>query len=568
MKKRIYVILILVLLLLVGGYYYAAYPVINIHDISFWIALIFIFGAFGVITMLKCLMRSKGKIRMREVPIIAKCFFAVAVLCVLVLVIGGISGAELFRAKSYASLLKVENREFTKDIEESEKVTNIALMDTASARIFGNRKIGSLSEVVSQYEVESDYNQINIHGQPMKIASLKYASFFKWWNNRDEKVPGYVQVNPVNSEAEYVELKDGMKYVPSGYFNDKLQRHVQLKYPTKIISGYYFEVDDEGNPYYICPTITAKVGLFSGMDVNGAIICNPVDGSCEYYKAGEIPSWVDRVYDGDLLVQKYNWNGILSNGYWNSIFGQKGCKQATDDYGYKTIGDDVWVYTGVTSVTGDRSNVGFVMMNQRTSDARYYTVSGAEEHSAMESAQGAVQEKGYKASFPALINVAGVPTYIMVLKDDSGLVKMYAMVNVEQYNLVATANTQTEVFSEYKKLLASEGEKSSAEIQSETKEIVVQDIQYIQVEDQTTVYIKDAEHNVYKQAFADNEALIKIAKGDIISVSYEPMEDGIHYMTAYEFVQMNTESANDENDIEEVDDMEISEEESESSLVE
>ncbi len=561
MKKRIYVILTIVLLLLIGGYYYATYPVINIHDVTFWIALIFIFGAFSVISMLKCLLGSKGKVRMREVPILAKGFLGLAVLCVLVIVIGGLSGAQIFQAKSYANLLTVENREFTEDIGESEKVTNIALMDTASARIFGNRKIGSLSEVVSQYEVEPDYNQINIQGHPMKIASLKYASFFKWWNNRDDKIPGYVQVNPVNSEAEYVELKEGMKYVPSGYFNDNLYRHVQLKYPTKIISGHYFEVDDEGNPYYICPTITAKVGLFSGMDVSGAIICDPVDGSCEYYKVGEIPSWIDRVYDGELLTQKYNWYGILSNGYWNSIFGQKGCKQVTDDYGYKTIGDDVWIYTGVTSVTGDRSNVGFVMMNQRTSEARYYTVSGAEEHSAMESAEGAVQEKGYQASFPSLINVAGVPTYIMVLKDDSGLVKMYAMVNVEQYNLVATANTQTEVFSEYKKLLASEGEKTSAEIQSEKKEIVVQDIQFIQVEDGTTVYIRDAEHNVYKQAFADNEALIKIAEGDMILVTYEPMDDGIHYMTEYEFITLCEDVLQTEEESEE-----ISAEESESLL--
>ena len=544
MKKRVSIILTIVLIFLIGGYYYATYPVINIHNVSFWISLVFIFGAFGLTTMFKRLLDYKGKVKIKEVPLISKCFLVLAVLCILVIVVGGLSGAQIFRAKTYANLLKVEEREFIEDIEESEKITNIALMDTASARIFGNRKIGSLSEVVSQYEVESDYNQINIKGQPMKVASLKYASFFKWWNNRDDRVPGYVQVNPVNSEAEYVELKEGMKYVPSGYFNDNLYRHVQLKYPTKIISDYYFEVDDEGNPYYICPTLTAKVGLFSGMDVSGAIICNPVDGSCEYYKAGEIPSWVDRVYDGDLLSQKYNWYGLLSNGFWNSIFGQKGCKQTTDDYGYKTIGDDVWVYTGVTSVTGDSSNVGFVMMNQRTSEARYYKVSGAEEHSAMESAEGAVQEKGYDASFPSLINVAGVPTYIMVLKDDSGLVKMYAMVNVEQYNLVATANTQTEVFSEYKKLLASEGDKSSTQIESETKEIVVQDIQFIQVEDGATVYIRDTEHNVYKQAFTDNEALIKIANGDRIKVTYEPMDDGIHYMTAYEFISFG-ESASD-----------------------
>lgn len=535
MKKKIYVVISILFVLLLGGYYYAVFPAINIHDVSFWITLFFVFGICGVVVMLRRLVENRGNVTLRQTPMLSKLLFVLAGACVVILVVGGLLSAQIFRAKSYASLLQVEERDFGTDIAPSEKVTDIALMDTESARIFGDRKIGSLSEVVSQFEVEEEYNQINIAGTPMKVSSLKYASFFKWWNNRKKRVPGYVRVNPVNSEAEYVPLEKGMRYLPSGYFNDNLQRHVQLRYPTKIINGYYFEVDDQGNPFYICPTISARVGLFGGMDVNGAIICDPVEGDCQYYKVGDIPAWVDRVYDGELLTQKYNWHGILSDGYLNSIISQKGCKKVTDDYGYKTIGDDVWVYTGVTSVTGDRSNIGFVMMNQRTSEARYYSVSGAEEHSAMASAEGEVQEKGYRASFPALINVSGIPTYIMVLKDDAGLVKMYAMVNVEQYNIVATANTQTEVFSNYKKLLASEGSKEDIQVELQTKEIVVDDIEYISTEDGTMVYIRDTEHNVFKQAFADNESLIRIATGDAITVTYEPMEDGIHYLTEYHF---------------------------------
>ena len=536
MKNKIYAILGILCVVLIAAYYYAFFPAINIHDTSFWTTLFFVFLVLGVVATCRRLVESRGNIKLSQTTLLSKLFFLLALLCVAALVIGGVMSSRIFRAKSYASLLPVENCNFSEDIEESEKVTNIALMDTESARIFGDRKIGSLSQVVSQFEVESDYNQINIAGTPMKVASLKYASFFKWWNNRKNRVPGYVQVNPVNSEAKYVALEKGMRYLPSGYFNDNLQRHVQLKYPTKIISGYYFEVDDQGMPFYICPTLSARVGLFGGMDINGAIICNPVDGSCRYYKVKDIPAWVDRVYDGDLLTRKFDWYGTLSDGYLNSIIGQSGCRRTTDDYGYKTIGDDVWVYTGVTSVTGDQSNIGFVMMNQRTSEAKYYSVSGAEEHSAMASAEGEVQEKGYRASFPSLINVSGIPTYIMVLKDAGGLVKMYAMVNVEQYNIVATATTQSEVFSNYKKLLASEGNTGNGEVKTSTQNIVVGDIQYIDTDDGTMVYIRDTDHNVYKQAFADNESLIKIASGDAISVTYEPMEDGIHYLTNYEFL--------------------------------
>lgn len=542
MKKKIYAVLLLLFVIFTGGYYYLYHPPINIHRPFFWtsaIVVCLVLGLIFAINSIKYKFERYQKIKnFKYLPFISKIFMALAVILFLTAFVGNIIGSPLLRAKKYASLLKIENKEFASDIEETEQITNLALMDTQSARIFGNRKIGSLSEVVSQYEVESNYTQISVQKSPFKVSALKYASFFKWWNNRQNGIPGYVKVNPVNSDAEYVELRQGMKYVPSAYFHYNLMRHVQFKYPSKIISGYYFEVDDTGNPYYICPTVTARIGLFGAIDVNGIIMCNPVDGACKYYNISDIPSWVDNVYSGNLLCTKYNWAGTLSGGFINSIFGQKDCKQTTDDFGYKIIGDDVWIYTGVTSVNGDQSNIGFVMMNQRTSEAKYYVVSGAEEHSAMAAAEGEVQEKGYVASFPSLINVGGVPTYIMVLKDNSSIVKMYAMVNVEQYNIVATATTQEEVFSDYKKLLRSKGGNSTVDIETETREavITVSDIQFINTQDGTVVYIKDDSHNIYKQKFEENELLIKISVGDTIKVTYEASEYDINYLSSYEFV--------------------------------
>lgn len=543
MKKRWYFILTIILLCAIGIYYYATFPAINIHEEAFWGVSFIVLILLSIIFAIRHINKSVGKQSMayvaefKKIPLLSKIFLGLAVIVVFIFIIGSLAGSTFFRAKTYASLLEVNQYEFSKDMVESSQVTDIALMDTDSAKKFGNRKIGSLSDVVSQYEVESDYTQISINKTPMKVSSLKYASFFKWFNNRDKGVPGYVKVDPVSSNAEYVSLKKGMKYVPSAYFNYNLQRHVQLKYPTKIISGYHFETDDDGNPFYVCPTLTARIGLFGGMDVNGVIICDPVEGGCKYYEKNNIPSWVDCAYEGDLLVKKYDWHGILSDGFWNSVIGQKGCKQTTDDYGYKIIEDDVWIYTGVTSVTGDQSNIGFVMMNQRTSEAKYYSVSGAEEHSAMDSAEGEVQEKGYQASFPSLINVAGEPTYIMVLKDAAGLVKMYAMVNVEQYNIVATASSQTEVFSKYKKMLAAKGKTVKEEIDTKTADITVLDVEFIDTEDGTIVYIKDTNHEVFKQAFKENEELIKVSKEDKLHVTYEPMENGIHSLVEFSFLQ-------------------------------
>ena len=540
MKLKVRLAWFVIFAAVIGGFYYAYFPAINIHLEIFWTTLIVVFLSLAIILGAKSSIsqmvgRLSKKPSIKEFSWFAKLCSVLVIVCVGVLIVGSALGATLFRSRAYANLLPVDKREFTEDIEQSDQVTDIALMDTESARIFGNRKIGSLSDVVSQYEIEADYTQISIKGQPMKVSGLKYASFFKWWNNRNSGVPGYVQVNPVNSEAKYVKLTKPMKYVPSAYFNYNLQRHVQLTYPTKIISGYKFEVDDDGNPYYICPTMTARVGLFGGIDVNGVIICDPIDGECKYYAIGDCPSWVDSVYDGHLLTKKYNWHGMLSGGYINSIIGQKGCKQATDDFGYKIIGDDVWVYTGVTSANGDQSNIGFVMMNQRTSEARYYQVSGAEEHSAMSAAEGEVQEKGYKASFPSLINVSGTPTYIMVLKDAGGLVKLYAMVNVEQYNIVATATSQTKVFEEYKTLLASDGKLETEENDLKEDTITVQSVEYIDTDDGTMVYIKDTNHQVYKQAFKEDESLIRISAGDVLHVKYQPMDNEIHLLQEFSF---------------------------------
>ena len=353
--------------------------------------------------------------------------------------------------------------------------------------------------------------------------------------NRKAGIPGYVQVDPISNEAKYVKLKKPMQYSTSAYFSRNLQRHLRFQYPTAIFQGYYFEIDNKGNPYYICPVLKANAGLFGAKDVKGAVISDPVTGKSTYYDAKDIPRWVDHVYDGRLLLQKYNWKGLLSNGYINSVFGKKGCKIATDDYGYRAIDGDIWAYTGVTSVNGDQSNIAFVLMNMRTSESKYYTVSGANEQSAMKAAEGQVQNLRYSAAFPALINVNGEPTYVMILKDKGGLVKMFAMVNVRKYNIVATSTTQNGVQKEYKRLLKEQGiisAKEAAAAESvKTKEITIKKVDFIPIEGNTYVYITNREGNVYKEEFSKNEGAIKWNAGDKIKISYEEDESGIYQIT-------------------------------------
>lgn len=523
-KKMILSFLIVALLEFAA--FYAFLPPINIHSMEFWefqgfFAVVFLVLTFSI--------PNKERFQFRY-NIISK-IVGILILLAIVFVLGGnIISAKLFHAGKYSSLMDIKNTKFEDILNQTDTITDVALMDTASAKVVGQRAIGALSDVVSQYEISGDYSQIALNGAPMKAASLEYAGFFKWFNNRKDGIPGYVLVDAVEFEADYVKLEKPIKYTPSGWFNDNLERHLRFKYPTAIFEGYYFELDEEGNPYYICPTMTARVGVFGGFDVNGVVICDPCTGECKKYALDSVPRWVDRVYDGDLIERKYNWHGMLSDGFWNSIIGQKDCKQTTEDYGYKVIDNDVWIYTGVTSVIDDSSNIGFVMVNARTGKANYFNVAGAEEFSAMEAAEGQVQNLGYDAAFPSLINIDGRPTYFMVLKDKGNLVKQYALVDVKKYSIVATGTTQKDTLNTYRKLIQENGIETDVKKEDLTEQYVhervtVKDIKYVNLTEGTFVYITDTNGKVYKEKFSEDETLIFIQEGDRIEIYYEENED-------------------------------------------
>ena len=363
------------------------------------------------------------------------------------------------------------------------------------------------------------------------MTNLEYADFFKWINNRDAGVPGYIYVDPVNSDAKFIYFDESIKYVQSAYFNDNLQRKLRFEYPTKIFDNCSFEIDDEGNPFYIVSCMKPRVGMFGAYDVNEVIIFNPIDGSSELCELSKVPEWVDNVFTGTQASQKYDWYGTLKNGYWNSVVGNKDCKVTTDDYGYIVIEDDVWFFTGVTSVTSDESNIGFIISNARTGEYKFYPVIGAEEYSAMDSAQGEVQEKGYIASFPSLINVSGEATYIMVLKDNSGLVKLYALVNVENYAIVATGSTQAEAKEAYLKKLKQdniidkipENDNSSNENIKEI-DIEVSKIQVFTIDGESVFYFTATDGQIYKQSIANDEHVIIVKEGDKLKIKYEIAE--------------------------------------------
>lgn len=529
MAKKITISTILTLIITVISYYLIL-PPLNIFSPLFWgfvggTLLVFLFCYL----LTAWCVNSKKHLGTKDNPLIATDEGLLTIVLIIlgalivIFLIGALIGTPLISSGKYASTLKVEESTFEQELSESSQITDIALMDSDSAAILGNRTMGSLTELVSQFEVSETYSQIDFNGAPAKVAPLEYAGFFKWLGNKDDGIPGYIYVDPVNNTSKYVELAESIEYSPSALFGKDLDRKLRFEYPTAIFDDCYFEIDNDGNPYWICPVLKRNAGLFGATTVKACVILDANTGDSTYYELDEIPEWVDIVFNGERLEEQYDWFGMYSGGFWNSVFGNKGCKVTTDDFGYKVMNNDVYIYTGVTSVNGDESNIGFLLINSRTSECKYFPVAGAEEYSAMSAAEGEVQNLGYEASFPSLINVCGEPTYIMVLKDDGGLVKQYALVNVKQYNIVACATTQDEVLSKYKELLAKEDIITEVvpEITSKSETITVAEINFIAVDGDTIVYIQSSDNKYYKQNFEDNEALITVKSGDTLEITYD-----------------------------------------------
>lgn len=434
-----------------AGAYYMMIPAFNLKSTDFYVFLFVLIALF--VGSFFFLIGARTKIERKEyfkkrsiIPIVL-----VAVL-VVVMVFGWLAGCTLFRAKSYSHLVDVQESSFTEDFKDI-NYDEVPRLDASTSKVLADQQLGSLSEYKSQYVVSLTSTQINYKGKPVRVAYLEYADVFKWFNNTKNGLPAYMLIDVVSQKVTVVncveKFGEGIKYSPTELFNEKLIRHLRFQYPSAILDTPNFEIDDQGHPYWITPVLDKTIGLFGGTDVKGAIITDALTGESKYYDIATVRnnksiSWIDVVYSENLLVEQYNFFGKLSNGFWNSIIFQNDVNVASSGNGVIAMDDDVWVYTGVTSSESDASNFGFILCNQRTKEIRYYKKGGAMEGSAQESARDAVQNYGYNAIFPILLDIEGQPTYFMSLYGDSFTVKGYALVNLDDKTIVGTGLLDTE----------------------------------------------------------------------------------------------------------------------------
>lgn len=522
-----------VTLVFAAVYYYVVLPPINLKSEEFYIFALLNCAVYAVCAVLTSGFQGdgvKGYVgflkKQCTIP------FIVAIGLAATALVGAVLGWQLFRAGSYRDLLTVEDGDFATEVEEI-SYDQIPMLDAQSAMKLGDRKLGELADMVSQFEVAEDYTQINYQGRPVRVTPLRYGDIIKWLNNRAQGLPAYLIIDMVTQNVEVVRLDEGIHYTTAEHFSRNLYRHLRFRYPTFMFDDPAFEIDENGDPWWVCPRVSHTIGLFSGRDIVGAVLVNAVTGESAYYEAGSVPNWVDHVFTAELIMQQYDYHGTYVNGFINSLFGQRDVTVTTEGYNYIAIGDDVYMYTGVTSVVSDQSNIGFILSNQRTKETRFYLVAGAKEYSAMDSAEGQVQQMKYTATFPLLLNISDQPTYFMALKDAAQLVKMYAMVNVSQYQIVATGDTVAACEANYRRILAEKGLVSGDAAQLPTVgqgEItgVIEDIRSAVVDGNTLYYLRLNSGDTYYviSAAVQPEAVI-FNVGDSVAIRYAEGEGTI-----------------------------------------
>ena len=524
MKKQI--ISILTTLVYTAIVYYLFYPAINIHSFGFWVYLMSILLVFSI-TQIPSLLGDiellfTNRVKKRKNHTYKLLLVIPAILLGIIII--NIICSPFFNAKTYYKRITVEEGNFEEEVKEVD-FNKLPLLDRKSTLKIGDRTMGQMSELVSQFDVSDQYTQINYKNEIIRVTPLEYNGFIKWITNRKNGIKAYITVNSTTGSAKLIKMNKGMKYAPSAYYNENLYRKLQFSYPTKIFESINFEIDNDGNPYWIASSVK-YVGVGLRREVEGIVIFDPITGKSKYYDVKDVPSWVDHVYEADLILEQVADWGKFKNGYWNSIISQKEVVETTTGYNYLAQDDDIYLYTGITSVISDESNIGFILTNLRTKETKFYGVAGAEEYSAMDSAEGQVQQMKYQSTFPLLINLNGRPTYLVSLKDNAGLVKMYGFVDVVDYQKVVVTDSSKGIEKAAEAYLNEIGEdKSSA---TNEKTITIDTIKTVIIDGDTYYYFTDQQEQKYKVSIKVAKDILPFLKeGDTITIAYRKQQEVI-----------------------------------------
>jgi hypothetical protein len=433
----------------------------------------------------------------------------------------------LLRTSDYRNLIgKIDVGENLSTHMAPISMEKIRVVDQSLANLLGDKVLGAQPALGSQVRLGT-FNIQKVRNQLYWVAPLLHSGFFMW-NQNSEGTNGYVMVNASNErDVKLVQEVGGkkvrIKYQSEAYFNDFLERHLYLNSFYNVgLTDYSFEIDDDGVPYWVVTKYKKTIGFY-GEDAVGVVLVNTETGKCEEYSIANTPAWVDRIQPDDFIEKQLNDWGNYVKGYWN--FSNENKLQTTQGVTlvYGEDNKSYW-YTGLTSVGADEATVGFVLVDTRTKKTVWYKQSGATEFAAQKSARGKVQEKRFSASQPIPYNINNIPTYVMTLKDDGGLVKMFAMVAIEDYTIVGVGNTLTETLMAYKNAYNMAGNKINPKstTQKQVLNSVVQRINSdIKNGNSFYYFTVEGKANIFTGSSQISNELPVTLKGDSIVISYD-----------------------------------------------
>lgn len=376
----------------------------------------------------------------------------VIVLLVIMLGYALFGGRTYFHAEDYTELLTVEEDVFNADVKTVELET-LPIVDKTYGAKLGALMLGEYPGIGSEFE-PGGYSDILYQGKQYMVSPLEYRGIFKWLNNRTVGTPGYILIDKVTSETELVNLTDseglGLKYVPSAYFGDDLVRHAYYNgMHTYQLEDYYFEIDEDGRPYYVMQYSLPTIFINGGHDIARIAVVDAITGEVNDYAPEDVPDWVESVYPPGLLLEQLNYWGSLQDGFLNRYFAQRGVLVSSQ--GKRTIMNDdgLFYFTGLTSAGGDESTIGFIYMNIRTKETKLYKFAGATESAAMNKVITLLPQNNIAATFPVPLNVMDKPTYYMLIKGEDGRILRHVFMNVQDLEISGMATTKNNAYNAY-----------------------------------------------------------------------------------------------------------------------
>lgn len=540
MKKLLPILLVI---LITVFFFYVSLPVLS-YGFSGITVLLIIIAALLFFSFSKFTISSDGK-SYKPVTVFWKVpalLIGIAILYAFVLPF--FTSHPIFRNQDYRNLIGnvKDGDKLTKQIAPI-SMNEIRVVDESLAYLLGEKILGSQPALGSQAHLGEFFIQ-KVNGKLYWIAPLVHSGFFKWLNNK-EGTTGYVMVSATNErDVKLVQEVNGkpirLKYQDEAYFQSDMRRYLYFNgYSTVGLADFIFEIDEKGTPFWVATKYKKEIG-FSGNNATGVVVLDAQTGAITEYDIKNTPTWVDRIQPISFIKDQLNDWGEYVKGYWN--FSNENKLQITEDLTlvYGKDNKSYW-YTGITSVGKDESAVGFVLVDTRTKETTFYKQSGATEYAAQSSAQGKVQEKGFIASLPIPYNINNIPTYVMTLKDNGGLVKMYAMVSISDYTIVGTGNTMREALTAYKTAFNSSGNKINADSKS-AKKVIESTVVRIQndVKNGNSFYyftVKDYPSIFVGSSQISNQLPIT-AVGDNVKISFDLDNEEIIDVSTFENVSL------------------------------